>query len=76
MKRDKIKFNVYLVGTGEGVYREDYSKDYLGTTYAVSGKQAISQIRYRNKLGTEWTMGDYAGEGSVWFHYVAEEARS
>ena len=77
MRRPKQKFDVYLVAHGSGCYSS--SKEYIGTTYAVSEKQAINNVRYstRNKdypYGgpSSLAVGDYAEQGSVHYEYEAE----
>ena len=78
MRKPKRKYDVYLVGDGYGVYAKDYCRTFCGTTYAVSEKQAISNVRYQlrtndNPYGgpSSWVLGDILDEGFVDFHYEA-----
>ncbi len=43
----KRKYKVYLVNDGHGSFAS--TRTLLGTTYAVSAKQAESQVRYRTR---------------------------
>lgn len=81
MRKPKRKYEVYLVGDGYGVYAKEYCRDFMGTTWAVSPKQAISNVRFQNRdrdnpYGgpSSWELGDILDEGYVHFHYVAMEA--
>jgi len=72
MRKPKEKYKVYLVGKGVGCYAEDYCNDFLGETWAVSEKQAISQVRYRKGGGpSTWILGDCLDEGAVYFSFKA-----
>ena len=81
MKR-KRSYNVFLVGHGDGCYAEDYHREFIGTTMAVSAKQACSNVRFRemrdkrNPNGgySAWVLGDRADEGTVVYTYEAELA--
>lgn len=77
MRKPKHKFLVYLVAHGSGCYASD--KSYVGTTYAVSEKQAINNVRFSTRDNdhpyggpSSWVIGDYAEEGSVHYEYEAE----
>lgn len=77
MRKPKQKYNVYLIAHGSGCYAND--KTYVGTTYAVSEKQAINNVRFNtrdqdrpNGGYSSWAVDDYAGEGSVMYEYKAE----
>lgn len=77
MRKPKQKFDVYLVAHGSGCYASD--KSYVGSTYAVSEKQAINNVRYHNRDAehpyggtSSWVVGDYAEQGSVHYEYEAE----
>lgn len=80
-KKPYKKWNVYIVGKGEGVYRKDYCREFVGQTWAVSEAQACSNVRFQMRTKdhpyggpSEWTISDYASEGMVDLHYEAEEA--
>lgn len=69
----KQKYKVYLVGTGHGCYTEDYYREDLGSTWAVSPEKAISNIKYRLRQARELLpddLGDSEGLGFV--HYSLE----
>lgn len=77
MRKPKRKYYVYLIAHGTGCYSSD--KSYVGSTYAVSEKQAINNVRYRTRDenhpyggASSWAVGDYAEEGSVYYEYKAE----
>ena len=81
MKQTKRRYEVYLVGTGYGVYAKDYCREFCGTTWAVSEKQAINNVRYQQRTNdnpyggpSEWAMGDILDEGYVDFRYEAVQA--
>lgn len=64
----KTKYHVYLVGHGHGCYAEDYYREDLGSTWAVSPEKAISNIRYRLRQAGEILpchLGDREGLGYV-----------
>lgn len=70
-------YNVYLVGTGYGCFRKDYAKIFLGDTWAISVKQAISNIRWRLRQQHEEIPGgleDSEGMGYVVYTLRAEKA--
>lgn len=74
MAKPKRKYAVYKVGKGDGCYAKDYCRDFVGETFAVSEKQAINQVVYRNGNGRRFDiLGDYLEEGIVVFYYEAEE---
>lgn len=80
MKKPKKHYKVYYIGTGEGVYAENYQNTYLGEVWAVSEKQACNYVRYRfrdkkNPHGgyAKEILGDYLDEGFVEFRYKAIE---
>lgn len=69
----KTKYRVYLVGHGHGCYAEDYYREDLGSTWAVSPEKAISNIKYRLRQAGELLpddLGDSEGLGFV--HYSLE----
>jgi len=64
MTKPKIKFNVYSVDHldyGDG--RKDQARYFQGTTYAVSEKQAIAQVKYRLGIRPSDLSCYYAGDG-------------
>ena len=78
MRQPKREYEVYLVGTGTGVYAKEYCREYMGTTWAVSANQAINYVRYRNRNKNNpyggpvsWDQGDILGEGTVHYTYEA-----
>lgn len=77
-KKKYHKYDVYYVGYGEGCYAEEYCRQYVGTTYAVSPKQACSRVRYNTRTKEQphggyhtYSIGDILEEGSVTFTYEA-----
>lgn len=79
MKKDFRKYKVYLVGTGNGCYADDYAREFLGEVWARSEKEACSRVRYRHRDDdapnggySDWVLGDRFEEGIVHFHYEAE----
>ncbi len=77
MRKPKQKYNVYLVGDGNGCYSD--TKDFIGTTYAVSEKQAINNVRFNTRNDnypcggpTSWIVGDYLDQGFIHYYYSAE----
>lgn len=81
MGRSKRKYEVFLIGTGYGCYARDYCKEFCGTTWAVSEKQAVNNVRYQLRTKDHpyggpcaWDLGDRLDEGYVDFHYEAIEA--
>lgn len=69
----KQKYKVYLIGTGHGCYAEEYYREDLGSTWAVSPEKAISNIKYRLRQAGELLpddLGDSEGLGFV--HYSLE----
>lgn len=70
--KQKKKFDVYYVGSGYGCYAEDYSKEYVGSTWAVSSKQACNNLAYRTGRHPEF-VEDWYGEGWISFDYEAVE---
>lgn len=79
MAKQRHKYDVYLVGTGSGCYAENYYREFIGTTTAVSEKQACNNVRNRvmrdknnpNGGWSSWWMGDRLDEGAVRFSYEA-----
>lgn len=69
----KEKYNVYRVESGTGCYGS--SEKYIGSTYAVSAKQAVNNVRFRtgNRPAMD-VIGDYLEEGHVVISYRAELA--
>jgi hypothetical protein len=77
MAATKKKYRVYLLGKGNGCYAHEYSKDFMGETWAVSKKQATSNIHYRIRKNHEelpQPLYDSMGYGFVEYVLVAEEA--
>lgn len=77
MRKPKQKYYVYLIAHGTGCYSS--SRSYVGSTYAVSEKQAINNVRYNTRCNihpyggpSSWVVGDYAEEGNVYYEYAAE----
>lgn len=77
--KQKNHYAVYIVGSGSGVYRKDYCREFAGETWAVSEKQACNNVRFQNRSKSQpnggysvWGIGDYMDEGSVLFTYEAE----
>lgn len=77
-KKEYRQYDVYLVGHGVGCYAENYCREYVGSTYAVSPKQACSRVRYQNRTREKphggyatQSIGDYADEGTVIYTYEA-----
>lgn len=71
------KYNVYIISYGWGCYKcIDGRKEFVGSTMAVSPKQAINNVRYRNegKNTNSWFHDDYLEEGSGVSTYIAELA--
>ena len=68
----RTKYNVYRIGTGFGCYAREYRRDYLGSTFAVSEKQAINNIRHRhgNYIDLDG-LSDSLGMGYVTFSLKA-----
>ena len=69
----KTKYRVYLVAHGHGCYAENYYREDLGSTWAVSPERAISNIRYRYRQAgviLPCHLGDSEGLGFV--HYSLE----
>lgn len=71
MKKQKIKFEVYWIGTGYGCYAKDYCREFLGETWAVSEAQAINNIRHRTGFPRYDFLGDAYDEGHVDFELKA-----
>lgn len=78
MRRQKHKYNVYLVREGTGCY-EGRSRYLVGQTWAVSDAQACNNVRFntRNEKypnggpSARW-IGDIKDEGLVSYFYEAE----
>ena len=68
----KQKYKVYLVGHGSGCFARDYCKELIGETYAVSPKQAVNNISYREGLVKEETVEDSLGMGTLIYRLEAE----
>ena len=71
MARPKHKYEVYWIGTGHGCYAENYCKEFLGTTWAVSEEQAINNIHHRTGFPFRDELGDYLEEGYVIYELKA-----
>ena len=78
MTQVKRKFHVYRVGEGTGCYARNYKVDFIGSTWAVSSKQACNLVRYRVLKKENWDVTlplyDFGDLGSVEFHLTAYEA--
>ena len=79
MLQDKIKhkYNVYLVGLGNGCYANEYHKTFMGETWAYSEKQAANNIHFRLRQAGESlpdTQVDSQGLGRVVYVLKAERA--
>ena len=79
MLQEKIKhkYNVYLVGLGNGCYAHEYYKEFMGETWAVSDKQAANNIHYRLRWAGQRlpdTQVDSQGLGRVVYVLKAERA--
>ena len=81
-QKQRKKYAVYYVGTGEGCYAKEYKKIYLGDTWAVSKEEAESNVRFRyrdekhpNGGYSYDILGDRLDEGTVFFEYKAEEIK-
>ena len=74
LPKTKNKYDVYYVRSGTGCYTS--SETYIGTTWAVSEKQACNNVRNRCGGGpsVEW-VGDYLEEGDVLKFYKAYLAK-
>lgn len=75
--RKRSKYNVYIVSHGYGCYEcIDGLKEYIGSTTAVSEKQAINNVRFKHEGRTtnSWHHDDYLEEGSGISTYIAELA--
>lgn len=75
--RNKFMYRVYLIGLGYGCYSREYYREFVGTTWATSEKQAANNMHYR--LRSEgWQMPDTqvdsAGLGYVTYVLKAERA--
>lgn len=71
---NKQKYYVYRIGIGWGCYARNYKTDLVGTTYAVSEKQAINNIRFKAKkegMDLEEPYGDAMDMGGVEFRLKA-----
>lgn len=68
----KQKYKVYLVGHGSGCFARDYCKDLIGETLAVSPKQAVNNISFREGLVKEETVEDSMGLGTLIYRLEAE----
>lgn len=78
-----MKYDVYLIGRGSGVYAQDYFREYIGSTWAISKEQACSNVRYRLKDDTKphggyssEIVGDCLDEGAVFYSYEAKLSES
>lgn len=77
METKKRKFNVYLVGLGEGCYAKELHKEFIGETWAISDKQAINNIHHRLRQTGETLPDiqvDSMGMGYVTYVLRAEKA--
>ena len=72
MLMGKTKYHVYRVGTGFGCYARNYRRDFIGSTWAVSEKQAVNNVRHREALKNNFILTeplyDSLGMGYVTFH--------
>jgi len=79
MAQTKRKFYVYRVGEGTGCYARNYKVDFIGSTWAVSAKQACNLVRYRVLKNENWDVTlplyDSGDLGSVNFHLDAYEVQ-
>lgn len=75
-RRPKHKYNVYVRQSGWGVYAEGPNDYFVGETWAVSEKQAVNNVRFRNEGATPNSViiGDILEEGELRYEYVAEMA--
>jgi len=70
---NKHKYEVYLIGRGTGCYAEEYYKEPLGETWAVSPEKAIANIKYRLRQKGELLPDDLGdSEGMGYVHYELE----
>lgn len=72
MKRIRKKYAVFVSSIGDGkVYAERGDTYFVGETIAVSEKQAINNVRYRNegKTSNVWIVGDYLDDSVMNIHY-------
>lgn len=72
----KRQYLVFLVHEGHGCFAG--GKTLLGKTWAVSPKQAISQVKWRMKKEEGWVeppsiVEDFHGNGYEVVSYIAEE---
>ena len=71
----KTKYHVYRVGPGFGCYARNYRRDFIGSTWAVSEKQAVNNVRHREALKNNFILTeplyDSLGMGYVTFHLKA-----
>lgn len=62
--KPKIKFKVYSIDRlNYGNGRVEETKHYQGTTYAVSEKKAIAQVKFRNGITPGSLSCYWAGDG-------------
>lgn len=75
MKQPKNRYNVYQLDRldyGDG--RRDERRTLAGTTWAVSEKQAVSQIKYRLGITARDLSCYWAGDGGRNTTFYAERA--
>lgn len=72
MAKEKRKYAVYIASRGDGrVYAKNGGDTFVGETFAVSEKQAINNVRFRNegKKSNMWIVGDYFDDSAANLHY-------
>ena len=72
MKKQKRKFDIYCVTSQEFDNEYQEYEEKVGTTYAVSEKQAINNYCFRNGLRKE-TWLNYGGDDYGHVCYIAKE---
>lgn len=78
-RKPKNHYYVYIRGIGSGCYAEDYCREFVGETWAVSEKQACNNVRFQTRDDKRpnggysiFGIGDRLEEGDVLFTYEAE----
>lgn len=78
MTKGMNKYHVYRFGVGSGCYARDYKRDFVGSTWAVSDKQAINQVKWREQKKYNFNLlepiHDSLGMGYVTFYLKAFKA--
>lgn len=77
MPQKKQKYHVYLLGLGHGCYSREYSRAFMGETWAVSKAQAVNNIHFRIVRSGERLPNDIVdsmGLGYVTYVLKAERA--